>query len=445
MCSYIDQNTMKNKVSPGLLAIALGIVFARTLVELYSFIVTSDIFMDELNSIQAALRMFTHGHYVWDASKLRESFFEPTLSIGLAASWFSGLNWGIFGNLVATRLGFFVFCFALFCLTMRLVPTQITERKLGPLSMILIWVLFFRFVPYSPAAVSQSLGEFPGAMLILLGVIFLNNGNKKWRVLGPIFLGLSVWHAKLIFLPYALLALFSFQKENPLSSRTAARNLIKECGLFLTPLLAWLLLIGLVNTPTQVGQWLLGKFEFINVVLSGYEYRAVAVSVNIFDRLGSPEFEWFHYGLRWKLEILFLIFVPAFLCAGFVLKQWRKNRNLPVYRFAFPVGFALLQCIFAVWYFGFHFKMWVRHIQPTMLMGFFLLVASAYYYLTTRRIKPYKDRVAMAIVMALFIIPLIKRGTDYFNAPVQVNAKLAGCRSAEPWKFGPMDLDVCMK
>jgi hypothetical protein len=333
-------------------------------------------FQDENASVQVALNLFTHLHYALLLSRPNFDAFHAEMSIGILSNWPAALGWGIGGNLLWARIAVTVYCLALcvglgYAFTRAIVPAW---RPLAlPLSL-LSGLLALVLVPGTPQVIVQVLGEFSGAVFLAFGYLLLRSQPRA----AAFVLGLCIWHTKFIYCPFALAGILFSALLHEAATTRRLRFLLAQLGLFLLPLVLWLVLVWIRTGEAGLAEWLQRRLHFYQTMHFSDLSRPLHVS-GLLSRLESADLEWSHYAPATKAKILGLLFLPCAVLLRETIGRWRsgrRDRSLDVLQLGLCGGLLAS----AWWYFFLHLFMWLRHLVPALLVGFGVLL---YFALTS--------------------------------------------------------------
>lgn len=325
-------------------------------------------FFDEIYNVLAPLNFFRFGLYSPVASATIG--YEESVSSGIVSTFPAALGWIFGGTLFSARLAFMIWnvglLFTFGYLNLR--------RWLGlPRSHAFFFSalfihLLFSAVPYSQFLVTQLLGEITGAAL-LLGAMYFFNHNPKWSA---IFVGVMVWHAKFIYLPFGIAILIGQSKRGKLT--TSAREFLRLILIAQVPLILWWLVIVVTAGPLAFWTYMTTQVKVFFYFLLGYssvsdDFAKVPIR-GLWNRLESRDLEWHFYDISDKIKILALTLGSLVTLIGSALATIRKREGKPLTRILFALGVIA----FAVWYFWFHHKMWIRHFDGALFVGFGVIV-----------------------------------------------------------------------
>ena len=340
---------------------------------------SSGCLVDELNSVGAASNFFRTGRFelalprqgaIQDRTVLgawhvfTNGPFTPGQSIGFAASWMSGLFWNVGGSLWWARLGSLCNHLLLISAVSFLAARRLAIPRVETWAAVsFLWLLTLSVVPYTINGISHSLGESPAALWLVIG--FLAGFDSAF--LGALSVGVGVWLAKLIFLPVGL-AIVGFHGWR--SWRDGTPSLWRALGTaaagFVLPQFAWLLWIALLSGPSASIEWVEGWLSFIKYGQSGLD--GVPHVTGLINRLRDPGLEWVRYEWKIKLRIVALLLIPPVLLLLFARRRERPMKAL-------CGSLALCSLLYGGWYFLWHPTMWLRHVQPALMLGWSVIAA----------------------------------------------------------------------
>ena len=94
-------------------AVALGATVVQAFAPILGATGPLGPFMDETQSVVAALNFFTRLLWSIEPDKPYGGAFFPEMTIGLLSTWPSAIGWGLSGDLIGARLGSITYCLAL--------------------------------------------------------------------------------------------------------------------------------------------------------------------------------------------------------------------------------------------------------------------------------------------------------------------------------------------
>ncbi len=390
-------------------------------------------FMDETQSAQVALNFFTHLHYSIELWKPYAGAFYPEMSIGLLSSWPAAVGWGLGGDLLASRIATILYCLGLclavgYCATRMLVAS---ERSIALAVSCLGCAVALLVAPGVTEIIVHAQGEFSGAAWLGLGYLLLSSRPR----IAAVVLGLCVWHTKFIYLPFALagLAWSACAYESTLARR--ARFFVTQLALLMMPLLVWSVIIMLQIGPDGFVEWAARRFNWYARGNSGLNGAPIVHGLQ--SRLVSPNLEWSRYSRATKVRILALLFAPCGLLSGAILRRWSHRERRPALDLL-QLALVCTVVAFAWWYFYWNQFMWVRHLEPALLVGFAVL---AYFGLLA--VSALSARKQAWIAAAVCVVTTLAALSQTAAAvPVLRAWPLAGsvartCHSGVPWQMGP--------
>ena len=390
-------------------------------------------FMDETQSAQVALNFLTHLHYSIDLWKPYAGAFYPEMSIGLLSSWPAAVGWGLGGDLLASRLATILYCLALWLVVGTVAARTVLAVDRAPAFVIscLTCALALLLVPGAADVVVHAQGEFSGAGWLGLGCV-LSIARPRTAAL---VLGLCVWHTKFIFLPFVLLAMVWSACTHERTPIRRAKLLAVELALFMLPLVAWMVVIASQIGAGGLAEWAARRVGWYGRGNSGLSGAPTVQGLR--NRLAAPNLEWSGYSLATKVRILTLLFAPCALLLGATARRrlaGERRRALDLLQAAL----VAIQLAFAWWYFYWNEFMWVRHLEPALLVGFAVLA----YFATRAAVRlPEKRQAWIATAAcAVAIVAALGRMSDTAAAirawPLTGSVARA-CRSGVPWQMGP--------
>jgi hypothetical protein len=311
-------------------------------------------FVDEVANIEAFTRLVREGNYT--SSYLGERF-SPRVSSGWVTTLGGGLGWLFEPSIVSARW-FSVLWSWILAATFGFIFAGKSQTRWA-------WVgIFWGGFCFSPYwyGYAQSLGEVPSALLLLCSIAMMDKNHMRP---GAFVLGCSVWFGKLILLPSALCALLL---HTQLSKGPVHRpNLIWLTTLFILPQLLWMGAIGIRFGASETLLWLK---EYQAFLLDGNSGAAARTTAGLLERLKDPNLEWIHYPIHLKVKILSL------LTLGGVAHVWLAIRY-KTHRL-FSSASVLVLGFYGAWYFLWHPQMWIRHLQPALILAYASILYSIY-------------------------------------------------------------------
>lgn len=325
-------------------------------------------FIDETNFIQSARNLLVRGSYAPDSWQP----FDPGVSSGFWTTLPSGVASLLGGGLFAVRATSFAFSLSLLTVAAHLLLGLAGRAQSLPwiqrLSISLcaaasvLWI-----VPYNEGAFS-TLGEFPSVAYLGIGIALLGHKRFSW---GAFFLGVSVFGGKWVNLAFALPVL-------GMSLLTQRASLKSKAGWFLAfcaPEFLNFAVILLTQGPGFLWDWFarVGSM-FVNFGrLASGAAQSKSEAPRWYHRLGDPRLEWVNYSRDRKSRILITLFLPAWVWAAAFLGA--KQKRLLTFKNSTILALFAGQAVFAIWYFFLHPFMWVRHVQPALIVGAGLTLA----------------------------------------------------------------------
>jgi len=339
-------------------------------------------FIDELCNCQAAYNFITKGSYTCN---ILSNPFDPGITSGIMVSWISGVIFALNGNLFVARLAtsFFIILQLFF---LNYVFLKNKDTNIEEYFMFSFFGIFFLFhLPYW-FGFMQSLGELQGALLIGWGLL----SYQKKPALAFIFWGMAVWLCKFIYLPLALFLGGAHCVSKKGSIVTKLNASFKFVIFFLSPFFFWLLIIYIQHDLNFVANWWIIKF--FNQVFGQKSGLTPSNSLTFIERL--TKLEWGNWKRIDQVTSILLIFVPVVISPFVIIKKIFNNKQLEAFLLA---GANLSLIIYAFWYFFQSAKMWARHSQPGLYLGFGICI-----YLLFCIFKNYRDKKKF-ILLILFI------------------------------------------
>ncbi|MDZ4677653.1 MAG: hypothetical protein SGI74_09110 [Oligoflexia bacterium] len=359
-------------------------------------------FIDETYVIGSAKNFILEGNYATPEFPV----FSSLISTGFWSSYPSGIAAALGADKPTIRTTFFYFCcfMLLLCLRMALGHFQLSKLEKNTWPFIFLGI-FLNYIPY-PESTVMSLGEIPACAYLFLSLLFLYKNNIS---VGFCLLGVSVFGGKMVNMAFALplLTLYTFNiQKKSLTER------LKPLLCFLIPFFIWDTIIAFCAGPQVAARWVFdffGNLESFSKLAIGKGFTPADVPrQTLLSRFSNPDLEWVHYPLLLQLKIIFLLGVPTAI-SFWVYRNEIKTMGLFKWCFHRPLISALLvgQWIFAFWYFGVHPQMWIRHVQPALVIGIALLGMYAWqYYLKNK--KPLLTRYVQILIFAFFSLRIIQ-------------------------------------
>jgi hypothetical protein len=343
-------------------------------------------FIDETYVVAAAKNLILEHNY----STPEFPVFSSLISTGFWSAYPSGIAAALGASKSAIRSTAFYFCCLMLLLSLRFALEQLRMSRFEKNTWPFIFLgVFFTYIPYPESAV-MSLGEIPSCAYLLIGLVLL---MRKNIYPGFCLLGVSVFGGKMVNSAFVvpLIVLFTFAPLTLAPQKMTLKEQLKPLAGFLTPFFIWILIIALCAGPQIALQWItdfFGNLGSFSKLASGMSATPVTQHVPFLSRFSNPDLEWVHYPLLMKLKIIFLLLAPSIIT--FWLRQKEIKKGLSKWIFQNPLLSGLLvgQWIFTIWYFGIHPKMWIRHLQPALIVGMGLLGMYAFcYYLNNKKPK----------------------------------------------------------
>lgn len=362
-------------------------------------------FGDELHNIVAAANLFETGFHNYVGPEVR---FKQQLSVGIAASWTSGVGWILGGDLWSARLGFmglqlFLTVLGFWIGLKRFFGFRPLDAALGALTLYLLTLLI---VPYANASSIYVIGEFPGWSYLLLGAVLMG----AQPLLGAVLIGLCVWNAKIIYLPFAVALLL----PPILARRVRALPLIVAFMSSYLAYLSWIVvasgLSGLWENLSFISHNATSAFMgFSGAKMEGAE---AVVKVPLFERLSSPLLEWHRNTFSDRVKVLGCCLLPILLLTVDFIRRWKQQppRKLSDLftrswesqwiRLGLLSGLVLL----TLWWFALHAQMFIRHFQPALFVGWTVVI---YYALMGARSMSSDWQRRMPALGAVLVVALV--------------------------------------
>jgi len=334
-------------------------------------------FVDESNFIKCAQHFLSQGIY----SLPEYPPFNPTSTTAGLPTTFPGGVAAVFGfDMVGIRIVSFLFSFFMIGIPTFMVVNAKSQSHFSFKSFWgeFLWSLFFltfffSYLPYIEGSY-QSLGEVPSAGYLAIGLVMLSDKKNFSRVWGFGFVGVSIWGGKFINAAFGFPLLFFYLTFCSPSKKEAIKAGLGFFGfqilwtLFIFLRLGWQggldWLSSYFGMFVQLGSFSLGSFGHTSDPLTQ------PTSHSLFVRLHDPHLEWAGNPLILKIKIVLFLFFPALL---FICKFVKSSGMKPVKTWfadnyilgALSVG----NIAFAIWYFFLHPYMFIRHVQPALLVG----------------------------------------------------------------------------
>ncbi len=312
-------------------------------------------FVDEVVNTEAAVSFFRHGNYT---STPIGGVFPPAISSGLVATWPSALPFLVGdGTLFQARVCLGVWCwFAGFALALTFLRRRGVDWPLGAALAAFAWATLY-LVPYAQGHV-QNLGEIAGALTLGWGALLL----RERPLLGGAALGAAVVGGKLLYLPAALaLAAVDIAPAARGSSHARRRAALVVLGLVL-PLAVHQAWIAVGFGPTRVGEW---WAAFVRFVADGGSGLGSGTALPLAERLRTLEWHAYPGVVRYRI----LLFTAGAAVAVLAALPLRRRLELPRGAPARLVAVAVVIGVSLAWYLWRSPFMYIRHIQPAMLLG----------------------------------------------------------------------------
>jgi len=322
--------------------------------------------VDELTYTQAAVNFFRSGNYTSD---IYTGNFQPAISTGLAVTWPSAIAWAFNSNLFASRLVVGGAVWSLYWivgwlfLRGRALSIPLTIGFLAG-----VWSLSLFIVPNAPLLLTN-MGELIGALWVGLGLLLL----RKSPYAAALCWGVAVWFCKFIYSPVVIGfgAVWFMTAPEPWAVRL--RRAAIFLFWFLTPLLLWLVFMGVRFGNATVLAWMQGMAGWMQGSIqrwAPYGPHRLANAPKVYGliaRLNSPELEWHTYAWDWKVKILVLTLGSMILSVGSLVGPPRLITDRLSGWFTLVVIGGV--GAYTAWYFLWHPNMYIRHLQPALYLG----------------------------------------------------------------------------
>ena len=391
------------------------------------------VFMDETQSVVVALNFVTRLLYSIQPDKPYLGAFYPEMSIGLLSSLPSAIGWGAGGDLLAARLASIAYCLGLWIaaayLAMR--TRAATDRWTALTIGCLVAAAGVLSCPDSAAITMHAQGEISGGAWLAFGYLLLPSRPR----LAALVLGLCVWHTKFIFLPFALAGMAWTTYAHASALRERALLALQLLAWFLVPLAAWMILIWLRIGADGFAEWAARRFGWYGRGNSGLSGPPVVRGLAA--RLASPRLDWAGLFTLVKLRVLILLFAPVAVLATKVARRWtagRRDRGLDLLQ----SSLALTLLAFAWWYFFWNQFMWVRHVEPALVVGFAVLAYDPARAVAS--LAPARRQALCALLAALMTVLVaadLPRAAAEWRDAVSTRSAPRSCSSPTPWQNGP--------
>lgn len=390
-------------------------------------------FMDETQSVVVALNFFTRLLYSIEPAKPYLGAFYPEMSIGLLSSWPSGIGWGTGGDLLVSRLASIAYCLGLWiaagylAMRARTSADRWTALTIGCLAT----AAGVLACPDAAAIIVHAQGEVSGGAWLAFGYLLLPSRPR----LAALVLGLCVWHTKFIFLPFALAGMTWATCTHASTARARAVLALQMLACFLVPLAVWMILIWLRIGADGFAEWATRRFGWYGRGNSGL--TGAPVVQGLAERLASPRLDWAGLFTMVKLRVLILLFAPVAVLAAKVARRRTASRSEPALDLLQSL-LALTLLAFAWWYFFWNQFMWVRHVEPALLVGFAVLVYDPARLIAA--LAPARRQALCALLAALvamLVVADLPGAAAEWRYAASPKSAARICSSATPWSDGP--------
>lgn len=306
-------------------------------------------FVDEMTYHQAPTNFFTTGRY----STL--DFPRPfSTSAGPLVTWPAFVGWMLFDNLYEVRLFIasvnWLFFLFVACLALGKIKrlTIVSSLAIASLS-----TLLFTRLPYYGGFI-LNLGELTSFLMIGISVFYW----RRYPGLSVSLLSANIILGKTLLAPL-ILSVFLWILIND------KHHIARHCLFFLLPPTVLGLFLLIVFGTDELFEW---SRQYVQIV--GYFFNEGTAKESLTEVVPFAKrlqlLEWNQYGIAWKFFIVFFSFYAVLY----------SLINLPKkFTWRLLVIFASANILlFCAWYFLWHPKMFIRHLQPALLTGFALIL-----------------------------------------------------------------------
>ena len=419
-------------------AVALGATVIQTFVPILGAPGPLGQFSDETLNVAVALNCFTRLLCTFEPDKPYGGAFFPEMTTGLLSTWPSAIGWTLGGDLIGARIALIVYDLVLLLgvgyAAMRTVFRL--ERALALSLAALVCAAVLLVIPDAPWIVVHVQGELSGAAWLAAGYLLL----PSYPRLAALVLGLCVWHTKIIYAPFALVGIARSAWTNAPSWPRRARLLLVQLLVFLVPLVGWMLLILIRIGSDGFAVWWTGH---LNWFVQGHSGLSGGPFVRgLWQRLASPRLDWRDLTLATKARVLALLFVPPVVLVATVVRRRRAGERNTTDDFL-RLALAGLGLVFAWWYFFWNDFMWVRHIDPMLIVGLAVLGYSA--ARAMERASPARRATAVAGFAGVILLEAalgVPSAVAALRSSSLATSATRYCRSDTPWSAAPWPICV---
>jgi hypothetical protein len=199
-----------------------------------------------------------------------------------------------------------------------------------------------------------------------------------------------------------------------------------------------MLLIVIRIGPESFSTWCAGNVDWFAHGHSGLSGGPFVRG--LWQRLASPRLDWHDSTAPTKARVLALLFIPPVVLVSAVVRRRRGGeRNAP--DDFLRLALAGLSLVFAWWFFFWNDFMWVRHIDPTLIVGFAVLGYFA--ACATEHASPAQRTMVVATFAGVILLGatlgMPSAVAALRHSPLATSAARF-CRSDTPWSVGPWPL-----
>ncbi len=312
--------------------------------------------------------------------------FDPRMSSGIAASWPTGLSWNAGFSIFTQRILLIVYCWGQFLVASFFLLKRFGYSKYFSIcAAAFLWMFVLRHIPNTIGFI-QNLGEVAAGIFLLWSVVLF----PVIPIFAFISLGISVWLAKLVFLPVAFALGATYWLSTAQLHKKEFFRFSKFLLAFFLPLAIWILLIITRFGWDGFVQWIIEYHRF--VFLEGPSVARGEMKLSFMERLSR--LEWGTFNLTLKMKILIYIFGPSLF--GYFLFH-RGSRWEKIFSILAP-GILFL---YSYWWFFLNPEMYLRHFHPALFLGFGFLVYLGIVFL--RSIEKKNQKIVPILIFVFFL------------------------------------------
>lgn len=365
-------------------------------------------YSDELANVQADVSFFANGEY-------RSDGYALGYSSGLAVTWPSAIGWNLMHNMLGSRISCTLFSWAI-CLLLGF----IFFRRWGftRLDSVAISTALWAFLTTPPFAFPYwfgfmyNLGELNSAALVGLGLLIIDK-RPNWTVF---IFATTVWLGKLIYFPFVAAIILGSVLARDSSVIDKLKLLLRYAVIFLLPLGLWVAWLYLRFGSAMPGQWVADQMSLFSS-LKVVKNSSFVATGSLFEHFTSPHWEWMGYSLGNKLKniIFSLGAVAATIFTLASVNSWKQK----IAAKAIWITSLLSLCILlhAIHHFFIHPHMWQRHFQPSLYIGFGLLVYWSIVWIKQSKVNVKPIFCMLAILLVTTQVFQVYKHWPSFNEP----------------------------